>query len=71
MEVDMGSPVEDAKGRAKEAAGSVVGSESMKREGRAQQDKADKEERAARHEREAEDARLEAAEAEGREQSNQ
>ena len=67
----MGNPAEDAKGRAKEAAGSVLGSESMKREGRAQQNKADKEERAAEHEREAEEARLEAAEAEGREKSNQ
>jgi uncharacterized protein YjbJ (UPF0337 family) len=67
----MGNPVEDAKGRAKEAAGSVLGNESMKREGRAQQDKADKEERAAEHERAAQAARLEAAEAEGREKSNQ
>jgi uncharacterized protein YjbJ (UPF0337 family) len=67
----MANPAEDAKGRAKEAAGSVLGNESMKREGRAQQDKADQEERAAEHEREAEEARLEAAEAEGREKSNQ
>lgn len=60
----MGDPIEDAKGRAKEAAGAVTGSESLKQEGEAQQQKSEAEEEAARKEREA-------AEAQEREKRNQ
>ena len=59
-----GNPVEDVKGRAKEAAGSITGSESLKREGEAQQDKSAHQEKAAR-----EESRAEAAE--DRERANQ
>jgi uncharacterized protein YjbJ (UPF0337 family) len=58
----MSENVEDAGGRIKEAAGSLVGDESLKEEGAAQQDKADAEKDASRAEREAIDARKEAAE---------
>ena len=49
--------VEDLKGKAKEAAGTVVGNESLKREGQAQQDKAEAARDVARKEAEAEKAR--------------
>ncbi|KIA59960.1 CsbD family protein [Nocardia vulneris] len=52
--------VEDVKGKAKEAAGIVTGDESLKSEGRAQQDKAESEREAAKKEAEAEKARAEA-----------
>ncbi|MEV6322413.1 CsbD family protein [Nocardia sp. NPDC051787] len=52
--------VEDIKGKTKEAAGVVTGDEDLKKEGRAQQDKADSEREAARKEAEAEKARAEA-----------
>jgi uncharacterized protein YjbJ (UPF0337 family) len=44
----MGNPIEDVKGKAKEAAGAVTDSASLKREGQAQQDKSDAQEDAAR-----------------------
>ena len=53
------NPAEDAKGRAKEAAGAVTGSESLRREGKAQQDKAEAQEEAARAKTEAEAAESE------------
>ncbi|MGK8525188.1 microaggregate-binding protein 1 [Nocardia asteroides] len=52
--------VEDIKGKAKEAAGVVTGDEDLKKEGRAQQDKAESQRDAARKEAEAEKARAEA-----------
>ena len=66
-----GNPVEDVKGRAKEAAGSIAGSESLKREGKAQQDKAVHQEQAAREESRADAARERAADAEAEERANQ
>jgi len=52
--------VEDVKGKAKEAAGAVVGNDSLKHEGEAQQEKAEAERDVARHEAEAEASRAEA-----------
>jgi uncharacterized protein YjbJ (UPF0337 family) len=52
--------VEDLKGRAKEAAGAVTGDQSLRREGQAQQDKAEAQRDVARKEAEAEAARAEA-----------
>jgi uncharacterized protein YjbJ (UPF0337 family) len=54
----------DLKGRLKEAAGSLTGSEDMKNEGRAQQEKAEQESRAAelRAQAKAAEAKAEAAE---------
>ena len=63
--------VEDVKGRAKEAAGAVTGDESLKQEGRAQQDKADAQRDVAAKEAEAEKARAEASAAEAEQRSHQ
>jgi uncharacterized protein YjbJ (UPF0337 family) len=63
--------VEDVKGKAKEAVGNVVGNESLKREGRAQQDKAEAQRDVAKKEAEAEKARAKAAADEARERSEQ
>ena len=63
--------VEDVKGRAKEAAGAVTGSESLKQEGQAQQDKAAAQRDVAAKEAEAEKARAEARAAEAEQQSHQ
>ncbi|WP_063049173.1 microaggregate-binding protein 1 [Nocardia arthritidis] len=52
--------VEDIKGKAKEAAGVVTGDENLKKEGRAQQDKAESQRDAAQKEAEAEKARANA-----------
>ncbi|KZM69899.1 CsbD family protein [Nocardia terpenica] len=52
--------VEDVKGKAKEAAGIITGDENLKDEGRAQQDKAADQRKAAQKEAEAEKARAEA-----------
>jgi uncharacterized protein YjbJ (UPF0337 family) len=57
----MSENVEDAGGRMKEPAGSLLDDESLKEEGAAQQDKAGAEKKADRAEREAIDARKEAA----------
>lgn len=67
----MTNPIEEGKGRVKEALGAVAGSSSLKREGRAQQHKADAQERAARYEERADSARLEASRAESAERRNQ
>ncbi len=53
--------VEDVKGKVKEAAGAVTGKDDLRREGRAQQDKADAERDVAAKEAQAEKARAEAA----------
>lgn len=63
--------VEDVKGKAKEAVGSVTGRDDLVREGKAQQDKADAQRDAAKKEAEAEAARGGAAAAEKRQQAQQ
>ncbi|MED5812435.1 CsbD family protein [Mycolicibacterium sp. 050232] len=63
--------VEDVKGKAKEAVGTVTGREDLVREGKAQQDKADAQKDVAKKEAEAESARAGAKAAEQREQANQ
>jgi uncharacterized protein YjbJ (UPF0337 family) len=56
--------VEDVKGKAKEAIGSVTGNSRMQEEGQAQQEKADAEREVAEHEAKAEAARAEEREKE-------
>lgn len=63
--------VEDVKGKAKQAVGSVTGRDDMVREGQAQQDKADAQQEAARKEAQAEAARGGAKAAEERQQKEQ
>jgi uncharacterized protein YjbJ (UPF0337 family) len=63
--------VEDIKGRAKEAIGAVSGNESLRREGEAQQSKADAERDVAAKEAEAEKARGEARTAEAEQRMHQ
>lgn len=63
--------VEDAKGKAKEAAGAVTGQDSMAREGRAQQEKAESQREVAEKEAAAEKARGEAKADEERQRSEQ
>ena len=63
--------VEDVKGRAKEAVGSVIGNDDMKREGEAQQRKADAERDVAEHEAKAERARAESEAHEAEERAHQ
>ena len=63
--------VEGVKGRAKEGVGAVIGNDSMKREGQAQQDKADAEREAASKEAAAEKARGKAEAQEQRQRSHQ
>ncbi len=53
--------VEDAKGKAKEAVGTVIGNDSLKQEGQAQQDKAEAQREVAAKEAEAEKPRPTAA----------
>jgi uncharacterized protein YjbJ (UPF0337 family) len=67
----MGNPIEDIKGKAKEAAGALSDSASLKREGEAQQRKSDRQEDAARAENKAKEKRAEAASAEAEERRNQ
>ncbi|MFF0490291.1 microaggregate-binding protein 1 [Nocardia sp. NPDC003482] len=52
--------VEDVKGKAKEAAGTVLGNENLRDEGRTQQDRADSQQEAAKKEAEAEKERAKA-----------
>jgi uncharacterized protein YjbJ (UPF0337 family) len=63
--------VEDVKGKAKEAIGAVTGHEEMRREGQAQQDKAEAQREVARKEAEAEKARGEARLFEAEQRSHQ
>ena len=65
------SVVEEVKGRAKEAAGAATGDESLRKEGRAQQDKADAERDVATKEAEAEKARAAAAAHESTQRAHQ
>ncbi|WP_039798909.1 microaggregate-binding protein 1 [Nocardia araoensis] len=63
--------VEDAKGKVKEAAGTVTGHQDLKDEGRAQQDKAESQREAAAKEAAAEKARSEADVDEARQSAHQ
>jgi uncharacterized protein YjbJ (UPF0337 family) len=63
--------VEGVKGKAKEAAGSVLGQDDLAREGKAQQDKAEAQRDAAKREAEAEAARGSAETAEKKQESHQ
>ncbi len=63
--------VEDVKGKTKEAVGTVTGRDDLTREGKAQQDKADAQQDAARKEAEADSARAGAKAAEKRQESEQ
>lgn len=63
--------VEEVKGRAKEAVGAVTGNEDMRREGEAQQEKADAQRDVAKKEAEAEKARATAAAREAEQRSHQ
>ncbi|MBB3605571.1 uncharacterized protein YjbJ (UPF0337 family) [Mycolicibacterium sp. BK556] len=63
--------VEDVKGKAKEAVGTVTGRDDLTEEGKAQQDKADAQRDAAAKEAEADKARAEAKAQEKRQEANQ
>lgn len=63
--------VEDVKGKAKEAVGTVAGRDDLVEEGKAQQDKAEAQRDVAKKEAEAEAARGAAATAEKRQEANQ
>lgn len=63
--------VEDVKGKAKEVAGTVTGTEDLRKEGKAQQDKAESERQVAEKEAEAEKARSEARANEAEQRSEQ
>ncbi len=63
--------VEDVKGKAKEAVGTVTGRDDLTQEGKAQQDKAEAQRDAAQKEAEAESARGAAKTAEKRQEANQ
>ena len=63
--------VEEVKGRAKEAVGSVLGNSDLKQEGEAQQRKADADRDVAEKEAEAEKARAEAKAHEAEQRANQ
>jgi len=63
--------VEGLKGKAKEAVGAVSGSQSLRREGIAQQEKADAQRDVARKEAEADKSRAKAAAHEAEQRSNQ
>ena len=62
--------VEDVKGKAKEAVGTVLGRDDLKHEGQAQQDKADAQRDVAKKEAEADASRAAASAAETREESH-
>ncbi len=63
--------VEDVKGKAKEAAGAVTGRDSLREEGRAQQDKASAERDVAAKEAEADRSRADAKAHEAEERAHQ
>jgi uncharacterized protein YjbJ (UPF0337 family) len=63
--------VEDVKGKAKEAVGALSGQDSLAREGRAQQDKAQSQREVAEKEAQAEKARAQAKTDEARQKSEQ
>jgi uncharacterized protein YjbJ (UPF0337 family) len=63
--------VEDVKGKVKEAAGALTGKDELRREGQAQQEKADAQREVAVKEAEAEKARAEASAREAEQRSHQ
>ena len=63
--------VEGIKGKVKEAAGALTGKDDLRREGQAQQEKADSQREVASKEAEAEKARLEASAHEAEQRSHQ
>ncbi len=63
--------VEGVKGKAKEAVGAVTGDDGLKREGRAQQEKAESQREVAAKEAEADKARAEAKSHEAEQRANQ
>jgi uncharacterized protein YjbJ (UPF0337 family) len=63
--------VEGATGKAKQAVGAVTGNDSLEREGKAQQDKAQAQREVAQKEAEAEKARAQAKAHEARQQAEQ
>lgn len=63
--------VEDVKGKAKQAVGAVTGNDSLEREGKAQQDKAESQREVAQKEAEAEKARAKAKADEARQRAEQ
>lgn len=63
--------VEDVKGKAKEAVGTVTGRDDLVREGKAQQDKADAQQDVAKKEAQADSARAGANAAERRQEAEQ
>ena len=63
--------VEDVKGKAKEAVGTVTGRDDLVREGKAQQDKADAQQDVAKKEAQADSARAGAKAAERRQEAEQ
>lgn len=63
--------VEDVKGKVKEAAGAATGKDELRREGRAQQDKAEAERDVAAKEAEAEKSRAEAEAHEAEQRAHQ
>ena len=63
--------VEDVKGKAKEAVGAMTGNDRVKREGRAQQDKAASQREVAAKEAEADKARAQAKAHEAEQRANQ
>jgi uncharacterized protein YjbJ (UPF0337 family) len=62
---------EDVKGKVKEAAGTLTGNDSLRREGSAQQDKAESQREVAQKEAAAEKARAKAAADEARQRAEQ
>ena len=63
--------VEEVKGKVKEAAGALTGDKDLKKEGAAQQDKADSQREVTQKEAEAEKARADAAAHEAEQRSHQ
>ncbi|MBB5917292.1 uncharacterized protein YjbJ (UPF0337 family) [Nocardia transvalensis] len=63
--------VEGTKGKAKEAAGAVLGNDQLREEGRIQQERAESEREAAKHQAQAEKERAKADVQEGRQRSIQ
>ena len=70
-EAGISGAVEDVKGKAKEAAGAVTNNDNMKREGEAQQSKAEADREVASKEAQAEKARAESEAHEAEQRANQ
>jgi uncharacterized protein YjbJ (UPF0337 family) len=70
-EAGVKSVVEDVKGKAKQGVGAVTGNDSLEREGKAQQDKAESQREVAQKEAAAEKARAKAKADEARQRAEQ